>query len=431
MDSRFEERLTSVGFTTLTPIQEAVAEPLASGQSIDALAPTGTGKTLAFTWPLLPELVPEDGEQLLILAPSQELAMQTTRVLRDWANVLSLKVLSLTGGANIKHQLDRLKKHPEILIGTPGRVSELIANGKLKLKRLRTLILDEADELLRDDTANQIDLIWDAIDDDDVQVALFGATEVDQSTASGLFNRDFLRIDQRQVKIPTAIKHEFWPTARDQRQKRLRQLATQKHFQAIVFFNTTKQLKITASFLAHEHVAMATLVRGDSSTTRSKSLTNFRQGKAKFLLTTDVAARGLDIPDLPAIINFDLPRDGETYTHRAGRTGRMGKAGTVISFGNDHDYRDLKKMVAVDIQTISGNHVLPSKKTAIVAEKMAPGKPTTLSPSSKSEKPRTNNKATQRKKSEVTNVISRQERFDKEKRAKRKHRKNKGKPKHN
>ena len=114
MDSRFEERLTSVGFTTLTPIQSAVAELLANGQSIDALAPTGTGKTLAFTWPLLPKLVPEDGEQLLILAPSQELAMQTTRVVRDWANVLSLKVLSLTGGANIKHQLDRLKKHPEL-----------------------------------------------------------------------------------------------------------------------------------------------------------------------------------------------------------------------------------------------------------------------------------------------------------------------------
>ena len=90
MDSRFEERLTSVGFTTLTPIQSAVAELLANGQSIDALAPTGTGKTLAFTWPLLPKLVPEDGEQLLILAPSQELAMQTTRVVRDWANVLSL-----------------------------------------------------------------------------------------------------------------------------------------------------------------------------------------------------------------------------------------------------------------------------------------------------------------------------------------------------
>ena len=430
MDSRFEERLTSVGFTTLTPIQSAVAELLANGQSIDALAPTGTGKTLAFTWPLLPKLVPEDGEQLLILAPSQELAMQTTRVVRDWANVLSLKVLSLTGGANIKHQLDRLKKHPEILIGTPGRVSELINNGKLKLKRLRTLILDEADELLRDDTANQIDIIWDAIDDDDVQVALFGATEVDPSTASGLFNREFLRIDQRQVAIPTAIKHEFWLTARDQRQKRLRQLAAEKRFQAIVFFNTTKQLKITASFLAHEHVAMATLARGDSSTTRAKSLTNFRQGRAKFLLTTDVAARGLDIPDLPAVINFDLPRDGETYTHRAGRTGRMGKVGTVISFGNDHDFRDLKKMVAVDMQAISGGKGLPKAEKAPVTEKVAHknqnethvARPKSKSP--KVDQPR-------KKKVAATDSVSRQERFAKEKRAKRKHRKNKGKPKHN
>jgi superfamily II DNA/RNA helicase len=445
MDSRFEERLTSVGFTTLTPIQEAVAKPLAEGQSIDALAPTGTGKTLAFTWPLLPEIVPNDGEQLLILAPSQELAMQTTRVVRDWANILSLKVLSLTGGANVKHQLDRLKKHPEILVGTPGRVSELIGNGKLKLKRLRTVILDEADELLRDDTANQIDQIWDTIADEDVQVALFGATEVDKTKASGLFERDFLRIDQRHVEIPTAIKHEFWPTARDQRQKRLRQLATQKHFQAMVFFNTTKQLKITASFLAHEHVAMATLVRGDSSTTRAKSLDNFRKGTAKFLLTTDVAARGLDIPDLPAVINFDLPRDGETYTHRAGRTGRMGKAGLVISFGNDHDQRDLKKLVAVDIKTVTGVKTIGSHKTNPLtssADKAHKGSKTKNTVSDKARKvvndTKNNDEPTQNTQSKKTvkkavntqPTVSRQDRLAKEKHAKRKHRKNKGKPKH-
>ena len=269
MDTRFEERLASVGFTTLTPIQEAVAEPLAAGESIDALAPTGTGKTLAFTWPLLPTLVPGDGEQLLILAPSQELAMQTTRVVREWATLVDLKVLALTGGANVKRQLDALKKHPEVIVGTPGRVAELVDNGKLKLKRLRTLLLDEADELLTEDTAKQIDGVWDAIDDPDVQVALFGATEVDTTIAAGLFDRDFTRIDQRNVPIPTAIAHEFWPTAREQRNKRLRQLAARKNFQAIVFFNTTKQLKVTASFLAHEHVAMATLVRGDSSSTRA------------------------------------------------------------------------------------------------------------------------------------------------------------------
>lgn len=434
MDTRFEERLASVGFTTLTPIQEAVAEPLANGESIDALAPTGTGKTLAFTWPLLPTLVPGDGEQLLILAPSQELAMQTTRVVREWATLLDLKVLALTGGANVKRQLDALKKHPEVIVGTPGRVAELVDNGKLKLRRLRTLLLDEADELLTEDTAKQIDAVWDTVDDQEVQVALFGATEVDQMIAAGLFDREFNRIDQRNVPIPTAIAHEFWPTAREQRNKRLRQLAARKNFQAIVFFNTTKQLKITASFLAHEHVAMATLVRGDSSSTRAKSLENFRKGTAKFLLTTDVAARGLDIPDLPAIINFDLPRTGETYTHRAGRTGRMGKHGLVISFGNDHDLRDLRRLVAVDIQLVTGVEQAAKPKSfsgSTGAPTPAPAEAAGQQPASakpkQPAKPRLGKKAP--KKQATEEVVSRTDRFAKEKKAKRKHSKNKGKPK--
>lgn len=450
MDVRFEEHMQAVGISNQTPIQTATSEVLAAGRSIDALAPTGTGKTLAFTWPLLPQIVPEDGEQLLVLAPSQELAMQTTRVMREWGALLGLRVLAITGGANVKNQLDRLKKHPEILVGTPGRVAELVGNGKLKLQRLRTLILDEADVLLVEETANQIDGIWDAIDNDDVQVAMFGATEVDPSIAAGLFDRDFERIDQRDVPMPTKIQHEFWPTAADQRNKRLRQLAAQKKFQAMIFFNTTKQLKTTASYLAHEHVAMATLVRGDSSSTRAKSLQDFRNGKAKFLLSTDVAARGLDIPDLTAVINYDLPRDGETYTHRAGRTGRMGKDGLVISFGNDHDLRDLRRLVAVDITVASqGNRIntgasveeqRPVAKRATKAkngEKTVHGsvtvevenvdsersaRPVAVAPAQR--KGRKQTKA-------VPTVTAREERFAKEKKAKRKHSKNKGKPKRN
>ena len=118
MHQKFEEKIQSSGFSNFTPIQKAVYEPLKDERSIDALAPTGTGKTLAFTWPLLENVTPDDGEQLLVLAPSQELAMQTTHVMREWARTLGPgKVLSLTGGANIKNQLDRLKKHPEILVG--------------------------------------------------------------------------------------------------------------------------------------------------------------------------------------------------------------------------------------------------------------------------------------------------------------------------
>ena len=356
--------------------------------------------------------------------------MQTPRVVREWATLLELKVLALTGGANVKRQLDALKKHPEVIVGTPGRVAELVSNGKLKLRRLRTLLLDEADELLTEDTAKQIDGIWDAIDDADVQVALFGATEVDQTIAAGLFDRDFTRIDQRNVPIPTAIAHEFWPTAREQRNKRLRQLASRRKFQAIVFFNTTKQLKTTASFLSHEHVAMATLVRGDSSSTRAKSLENFRKGTAKFLLTTDVAARGLDIPDLPAIINFDLPRNGETYTHRAGRTGRMGKQGLVISFGNDHDLRDLRRLVAVDIQLVTGVQQASQPKVfsgsagqTVVGE--ANANPTQPRAVKQPAGPRAGRKQAK----PAVEVTARSDRFAKEKKAKRKHSKNKGKPK--
>jgi superfamily II DNA/RNA helicase len=432
MDARFENRLATVGITDLTPIQVATSEAMAAGDSIDALAPTGTGKTLAFTWPILPLLTPGDGEQVLVLAPSQELAMQTTRVMREWATLLDLKVLALTGGANVKRQLDALKKHPEILVGTPGRVAELVSNGKVKFHRLRTVILDEADELLVEDTANQIDGIWDAIDDPEVQVALVGATPVDLTVASGLFDREFTVIDQRNVPIPTSISHEFWPTAREQRNKRLRQLAARKNFQAIVFFNTTKQLKITASFLAHEHVAMATLVRGDSSSTRAKSLENFRSGKAQFLLTTDVAARGLDIPDLPAVVNFDLARDGETYTHRSGRTGRMGKSGEVISFGNDHDLRDLKRLVAVEITLVSGPANVTASKPRAEKNFVMP-KPNQETTDSASEEvivqPEQPAGVAKKSKKSVQEVVAREDRFAKEKKAKRKHSKNKGKPK--
>ncbi|MBM7617198.1 superfamily II DNA/RNA helicase [Weissella uvarum] len=440
MHQKFEDKIQKSGFTELTPIQKASYEPLQAGESVNALAPTGTGKTLAFTWPLLENVVAGDGEQVLVLAPSQELAMQTTHVMREWANELGFKVLALTGGANIKNQLDRLKKHPEILVGTPGRVVELINNGKLKLGRLRTLVLDEADELMRDETAQQIDVIWDAIDDADVQVAMFGATAVDETVASGVFDRDFKLIDQRDVPMPTQIKHEFWLTASDQKNKRLRQLAAQKKVQAMVFFNTTKQLKNTANFLAHEHVGMATLVRGDSSSTREKAMRSFKNGDAKFLLTTDVGARGLDVPDLPMVINFDLPRDGETYTHRSGRTGRMGKPGLVITFGNDHDARDLKRLVAVDIDVIKGRpRALEGKtiaKPGAGHQAKAAAKVNTLKPqhddmvkdAAQAPKPKGTAKFV-KEKAARTEVQSRDERFAKEKKAKRKHKKDKGKPK--
>ncbi|KRN75562.1 hypothetical protein IV73_GL000046 [Weissella kandleri] len=449
MDERLAQKFAATGFIEQTPIQKAVFEPLVTGQSIDALAPTGTGKTLAFTWPLLPLLQPNDGEQLLILAPSQELAMQTTRVVREWAQGFDLKVLALTGGANVKNQLDRLKKHPEILVGTPGRVGELAASKKLKLQRLRTLILDEADILLQDETADQIQNVWELFGDEDIQVAMFGATAVINQRAQTIFRREFTRIDLRDVQMPTSLQHQFVLTANDQKNKRLRQLATRKGWQAMVFFNTTKALKQTASFLAHEHVAMATLVRGDSSRTRASALEAFRNGQAKFLLTTDVAARGLDVIDLPAVINYDLPRDGETYTHRAGRTGRMGRTGKVVTFGNDHDLRDLKRMVQVEIDVLPWQQIVEqseraksktpaygkngwerTKPQAVPKKSNVKAQTAKLTQEQDLDKPRAKQRSTWTIGAPVTEPVKKSERLAKEKKAKRRNQKDKGKPKH-
>ncbi len=173
----FKTKFAAQGFTTLSPIQTAVAEPMAAGTSVLGLAPTGSGKTLAFTWPMLEMVRPGEGTQALILAPSQELAMQTTNVVRDWAQLVDVKVLAITGGANVKRQMEKLKKRPEIIVGTPGRVTNLIADGKLKLGHLKLMIIDEADELLTDETLDQIREILDATFAETLQLGFFSATE--------------------------------------------------------------------------------------------------------------------------------------------------------------------------------------------------------------------------------------------------------------
>lgn len=153
MDEKLQAHFDERGFKKQTAIQEAVYDALAAGKTVVGIAPTGSGKTLAFTWPLLTRITAGEGIQILVLEPSQELALQTAHVMREWASLLGIKVQSLTGGANLRRQVDRLKKgHPDIVVGTPGRVLHLLDNRNLKLKHLKTLVIDEADDLLRDDT---------------------------------------------------------------------------------------------------------------------------------------------------------------------------------------------------------------------------------------------------------------------------------------
>lgn len=343
----FKEKFAAAGFTEFSPIQTAVSTPMAEGLSVLGLAPTGSGKTLAFTWPMLEAIRVGEGTQAMILAPSQELAMQTTNVVRDWAKLIDAKVLAITGGANVKRQAEKLKKHPEIVVGTPGRMTNMIADGKLKLGHLKLMIVDEADELLTDETLDQIREILDATFAETLQLGFFSATETKiLDELPRWFGQNVEKIDVRAIdQTQGVVRHRTMEVGNRHRVDLLKRISRVDHLRALVFFNKMQELQHVSLELRHQHVSYVALTSNQRQVEREKALRLFRQGKVELLLTTDLAARGLDVPELPAVINYQLPKDVTTYIHRSGRTGRMGAEGLVLTMGDDHDIRDFKKMM--------------------------------------------------------------------------------------
>ncbi|WP_295731833.1 DEAD/DEAH box helicase [uncultured Limosilactobacillus sp.] len=344
IQAHFEKR----GFKKQTAIQEAVYDALATGKSVIGIAPTGSGKTLAFTWPLLTRVQTGTGIQVVVLEPSQELALQTARVMREWASLVGIKVQSLTGGANLRRQVERLKKgHPDIVVGTPGRILHLLDSRHLKLKHLKTLVIDEADDLLRDDTQAVVEDI-ERRTPLSTQLAFFSATSSKQlQQADVIFGRDVVKYDVRkQDDSRGPVKHGLlYARTMAQKAQMLERLSKTKNFRALVFFSSIKTLHYTASRLKHAGVSSATLGGRQRQTEREKVMRQFRKHQIKLLLTTDVAARGIDIPKLPAVVNYELPQSVAEYVHRTGRTGRQGEPGLVVNLGDDHDFRDLKKLL--------------------------------------------------------------------------------------
>lgn len=347
MIEKFQQHFQELGFKQPTVIQTAVHDAMAQGKSVLGIAPTGSGKTIAFTLPILPKVMPGQGIQVLVLSPSQELAVQTANVMRDWARLLDIKVLALTGGANMHRQIDKLKLHPEVVVGTPGRVIHLLETKHLKLGELETMIVDEADDMLQDETLAVIEDIERAMPMS-TQLGFFSATRTNVlNDRSYMFGRDIVEFDVRnEDRSQGVVQHTNLQVSRQHQPDMLRKLSHIKDFRALVFFNQIKTLNYVAAHLRHEHVAVAVLGGNQRQTEREKALRMFRKHQLKLLLTTDVVARGLDIDKLPTVINYDLPTTGLTYVHRVGRTGRQGEPGMVINFGNDHDLRNLKQLLA-------------------------------------------------------------------------------------
>lgn len=360
LQAQFEQQ-----FKAQTPIQAAVWEKLAQGDNIFGLAPTGTGKTLAFLLPILSRIDPKVKQtQVLILAPSQELAMQTTAVAREWGALVDVSVTSLIGGANGRRQADKLKKDkPHIVVGTLGRVLTMLDGGALKLNGLQTVIFDEADAMLSDERRDSLQELAAQLPTD-VQLGLFSATSgVDLKYVADTFGQEVRPVSVG-TDAPAAIAHEFQYVDQKAKASLLIQLARNKQ-QALVFFNTISGLVNMQATLRHAHASVMSIGSNDKrQVQRADALRLFKKGEVSLLLVTDVAARGLDIEDLPLVVNAQLPQRKKTYIHRAGRTGRMGKPGRVLNLGNDHDIRDLKRELGDDFVLVKAANTFADAKQA-------------------------------------------------------------------
>ncbi|KAF0422003.1 DEAD/DEAH box helicase [Pediococcus pentosaceus] len=357
MNDLFKKHFNEKGFVEPTLIQQKVAEPLRNGESVLGLSPTGSGKTLAFALPLMEKITPGDGTQLLVLSPSQELAIQTTDVFREWAALIGLRVTSITGGANVQRQIERLKKKPEIVVGTPGRVLTLINERRLKVSEIQSLVIDEADELLTGENLEGTRQIEDQLLAD-VQLSFFSATnDLALDDLEAWFDVHPQVVDVRaEDNTRGHVQHGWIEVPEKMKARILKQLSRVKNFQGLVFFNHVSTMEKTAALLKHEGVDVGKIAGHQVQIDRAAAMRRFKKKELSLLMVTDVAARGLDIDRLPAVINYDIPHNATTYTHRVGRTGRMGQDGYVISLGNDHDIRDLRKM---------------TKELGIEAEKLA------------------------------------------------------------
>ena len=333
-------------FAQPSVIQEAVYQPLTDGANVVGISPTGSGKTLAYLLPTMAKVQPQAGIQLLILTSSQELGIQVSEVARTWATDLNIQVQSLIGGANVKRQIEKLKKKPEVVIGTPGRVVELIKQKKIKIQQIQTVIFDEVDQLFLPGASGLVEEIMKSLQQQTIQYGFFSATgEQAVPTIQGLVD-DLQVLDVTKEDTSKGhVDHLYLVYPNRRIVDGLRRLAHLKDFQGLVFFNELQDLGSAEEKLLFHGLRVASLASDQSKAMRKMSLDLFRQHEIVELLTTDVAARGLDIPALPYVINTEVPLTKESYLHRAGRVGRMGADGQVVTIVQENTLPALKKLM--------------------------------------------------------------------------------------
>lgn len=384
--------LEELNFTEATPIQaEGIPFLLNSRQDLVGLAQTGTGKTAAFTLPLLERIKPEEKRvQVLVLCPTRELCLQITKDVQNFSKFLSgVKAAAIYGGKESRVQIQALREGAQFIVGTPGRVHDLIRRGHLKLSTLNTVVLDEADDMLDKGFKEDLEAIL-AESPSDRQTLLFSATmsdEIRQIARKHMKEAHEIRVSPKNQATVT-VEHLYMMVHAKDRYLALRRFidATPEIY-GIVFCRTREETKEIAAHLIQDGYK-AEAIHGDlTQEDRNRTMSRFRKGEIRLLIATDVAARGIDVKELTHVINYQLPDKAEIYVHRSGRTGRAGKTGialTILHMKEKGRFRLIERLVgrqfkpirvpgAEEIVEKKMNHLLAElKDTSVDQEMLAP-----------------------------------------------------------
>ncbi|MGY8874040.1 MAG: DEAD/DEAH box helicase [Gammaproteobacteria bacterium] len=357
--------LDEVGYETPSAIQEQCIPHLLNGHDVIGQAQTGTGKTAAFSLPLIDRIdINTNQVQLLVLAPTRELAIQVSEAIQTYARHLKgLHVLPIYGGQSYDIQLRPLKRGVHVVVGTPGRVMDHIKKGTLKLNSLKALVLDEADEMLRMGFIDDVKWVMEKLPKER-QIALFSATmpDVIRRVAEKFLN------DPKIVKIKTktataqTISQSYWLVSGVNKLDALTRILEVESFDALLIFVRTKTATVDLAEKLSARGFSAEAINGDIvQNQRERTIQQLKKGKIDILIATDVAARGLDVERISHVVNYDIPQDPESYVHRIGRTGRAGREGKAILFVAPRERRMLQTIERITRQPITPMQ-LPSAK---------------------------------------------------------------------
>ncbi|MRG90573.1 DEAD/DEAH box helicase [Polyangium spumosum] len=334
LSSELRETLAEIGYMNPTPVQVAVWEPATRGRDAVVQARTGTGKTAAFGLPIVDHLVKRSVAhvQVLALCPTRELALQVTAEIERLGKRKGVRVVPVYGGAPMPRQIDAIAAGAQVIVGTPGRVLDHLRRGTLDPKGIRLLVLDECDEMLSMGFERELSAILERLPENR-QTLLFSATlppDIERMAKSKLKNPEFVTLSGDHVGA-LSIDHFVYMVAGDKLGALVRVIEVENPESAVIFCNTRDETERVASALQRQGFDADWLSGELAQADRERVMSATREGRLRFLVATDVAARGIDISLLTHVINYDFPQDAESYVHRTGRTGRAGRTGTAIS----------------------------------------------------------------------------------------------------